>query len=236
MIASAAGPNLPEPTRVALRTDIPTNPGLVASATVSSDSEKSIRLPGELGDSFTRITKPDPLAGYPALSRMQKKYAQESRLRINSSSYRRRSRTHKVIEEWVKPSLKKIDKTTRKIGRKLTGAGDGYRDVYGDEDGNQGDSFIEENFQTSQIIRLRADQDSQSDIQGRLQLLTTNGGGEIAEDLANRTLRGISNSIESAPMSLSGDATKKLDAPNNFSGMIASTEPSPRFAGMRRLG
>ena len=236
MIASAAGPNLPEPSRVALRTDIPTSPGLVASAKLSDDSEKKLQLPKKLGDTFTRVTKTDPLAGYPALSRMQKKYAQESRLRVNSSSYRRRGRAHKVIEEWVKPSLERIDKTRRKIGRKLSGAGDGYRDVYGDEDGTQDDSFVEENFQTNQIIRLRADQDSQSEIQERLQLLTVNGGGEIAEDLANRTLRGISNSSESSPMSLSGESSKKLDSPNNFSGMIASTEPSPRFAGMRRLG
>ena len=109
-------------------------------------------------------------------------------------------------------------------------------EIDGDEDGTQDDSFVEENFQTNQIIRLRADQDSQSEIQERLQLLTVNGGGQIAEDLANRTLRGISNSSESSPMSLSGESSKKLDAPNNFSGMIASTEPSPRFAGMRRLG
>mgnify|MGYP001213670320 CR=1 FL=1 len=236
MIASAAGPNLPEPTRVALRTDIHTSPGLVASATVSNTSENAKALPKKLGDTFTRVTKPDPLAGYPALSKMQKKYAQESRLRVNSSSLKRRSRTHKVIEQWVKPSLKRIDETRRQIGRKLTGAGDGYRDVYGDMDGNQDDSFIDENFQTSQIIRLRADQDSQSDVQERLQLLTVNGGGQIAEDLANRTLRGISNGTESTPISLSGKSTKKLDAPNSFSGMVASTEPAPRFAGMRRLG
>ena len=119
MIASAAGPNLPEPSRVALRTDIPTSPGLVASAKLSDDSEKKLQLPKKLGDTFTRVTKTDPLAGYPALSRMQKKYAQESRLRVNNSSYRRRGRAHKVIEEWVKPSLERIDKTRRKIGRKF---------------------------------------------------------------------------------------------------------------------
>ncbi|MDP6325757.1 MAG: hypothetical protein QGI36_01530, partial [Candidatus Thalassarchaeaceae archaeon] len=180
--------------------------------------------------------KPNPLAGYPALSRMQKKYARDSRLRVNRTSYRRKSRAYKVIDKWVKPSLKRIEEKRQELGRKISGAGDGYRDVYGDEDGNQDDSYNEEDFQTSQIIRLRADQDSQSDIHARLQLLTMNGGGEIAEDLANRTLRGISSSAESGPLCLSGQATKKLDTPNNFSGMVASTEPAPRFAGMKRLG
>jgi len=236
MITSAAGPNLPEPTRVALRTDLNTSPGLVASATIGSDDEKVIPLPQKLGESFNKITRPDPLVGYPALSRMQKKYARDSRLRVNRTPYRRRSRAYKVIDKWVKPSLKMIGEKRQELGRKITGAGDGYRDVYGDEDGNQDDSYTEENFQTSQIIRLRADQDSQSEIHARLQLLTMNGGGAIAQDLANRTLRGISSSTESGPLNLSGQATKKLETPSNFSGMIASTEPAPRFAGMKRLG
>ncbi|MDP7312161.1 MAG: hypothetical protein QF831_01845 [Candidatus Thalassarchaeaceae archaeon] len=236
MITSAAGPNLPEPTRVALRTDLHTSPGLVASATIASDVATATPLPQKLGESFKKITKPNPLAAYPALNRMQKKYARDSRLRVNRSSHRRRSRAYKVIDKWVKPSLKRIGEKRQELGRKITGAGDGYRDVYGDEDGNQDDSYDEENFQTNQIIRLRADQDSQSEIHARLQLLTMNGGGEIAEDLANRTLRGISSSIESGPLCLSGQATKKLDTPSNFSGMIASTEPAPRFAGMKRLG
>ena len=94
----------------------------------------------------------------------------------------------------------------------------------------------EEKLQTNQIIRIRADQDSQSDIQSRLELLTKNGGGAIAEDLANRTLRGISNGFESSPTLLSNKVSKKLETPNNFSGMVSSTEPLPRFAGMKRLG
>jgi hypothetical protein len=236
MITAAAGPNLPEPTRVALRTDLNTSPGIVASAAIRNDDVKTAPLPQKLGKAFNNITKPNPLAGYPALSRMQKKYARDSRLRVNRTSYRRKSRAYKVIDKWVKPSLKRIEEKRQELGRKISGAGDGYRDVYGDEDGNQDDSYNEEDFQTSQIIRLRADQDSQSDIHARLQLLTMNGGGEIAEDLANRTLRGISSSAESGPLCLSGQATKKLDTPNNFSGMVASTEPAPRFAGMKRLG
>ena len=67
-------------------------------------------------------------------------------------------------------------------------------------------------------------------------LMIKNGGGAIAEDLANRTLRGISNGFESSPTLLSNKVSKKLETPNNFSGMVSSTEPLPRFAGMKRLG
>jgi len=69
-----------------------------------------------------------------------------------------------------------------------------------------------------------------------LRLLTTNGGGAIADDLANRTLRGISSSSRSEGFTLSGMESKKLNAPENFNGMVASNEPAPRFAGMQRLG
>ncbi|MBS71619.1 MAG: hypothetical protein CMO20_01515 [Thermoplasmata archaeon] len=233
MITAAAGPNLPEPTNVALRTDLNINPGLVASATVTKEVEE-VPLPQTLTREFNKVNKTTPLSGYPALTRMHKQYAKESRLKVKPT-YRRR-RGLKIIREWVKPGISRIQEKRQEIGRKIIGVGDGYRDVYGDADGNNNDSYKEEKFQTNQIIRLRADQDSQSDIQSRLELLTKNGGGAIAEDLANRTLRGISNGFESSPTLLSNKVSKKLETPNNFSGMVSSTEPLPRFAGMKRLG
>ncbi len=234
MLSEAAGPNLPEPTRVALRSDLPTSPGLVASAAVKTIEEQP-PLPEQLQRSFNQHNKPHPLESYPALNRMQKQYARDSRIRV-SRSYSRSRGALKAIGEWVKPGLKRIETSRKGITRKFIGAGDGYRDVYGDDDGNQNDDFEETQLNSTQILRLRADQDSQSDVQARLRLLTTNGGGAIADDLANRTLRGISSSSRSEGFTLSGMESKKLNAPENFNGMVASNEPAPRFAGMQRLG
>lgn len=234
MLSEAAGPNLPEPTRIALRSDLPTNPGLVASAAVRTTEEQT-PLPEQLQRSFDRLNTPHPLESYPALSRMQKQYARDSRIRV-SRSYSRSRGALKAIREWVKPGLKRMEKGGKSITRKIIGAGDGYRDVYGDDDGNQNDDYKDTQLNSTQILRLRADQDSQSDVQARLRLLTTNGGGAIADDLANRTLRGISSSSKSEGFTLSGMESKKLNAPQNFNGMVASNEPTPRFAGMQRLG
>ncbi len=234
MLSEAAGPNLPEPTRVALRSDLPTNPGLVASAAVKTTEEQT-PLPEQLQRSFDRLNTPHPLESYPALSRMQKQYARDSRIRV-SRSYSRSRGALKAIREWVKPGLKRMEKGGKNITRKIIGAGDGYRDVYGDDDGNQNDDYKDTQLNSTQILRLRADQDSQSDVQARLRLLTTNGGGAIADDLANRTLRGISSSSKSEGFTLSGMESKKLNTPQNFNGMVASNEPAPRFAGMQRLG
>ena len=234
MLSEAAGPNLPEPTRVALRSDLPTNPGLVASAAVKTTQEQP-PLPEQLQRSFDRLNAPHPLESYPALSRMQKQYARDSRIRV-SRSYSRSRGALKAIREWVKPGLKRMEKGGKNITRKIIGAGDGYREVYGDDDGNQNDDYKDTQLNSTQILRLRADQDSQSDVQARLRLLTTNGGGAIADDLANRTLRGISSSSKSESFTLSGMESKKLNAPQNFNGMVASNEPAPRFAGMQRLG
>ncbi len=234
MLSEAAGPNLPEPTRIALRSDIPTNPGLVASAAVKTVEEQP-PLPEQLQRSFDQLNTPHPLESYPALSRMQKQYARDSRIRV-SRSYSRSRGALKAIREWVKPGLKRVESGGKTITRKIIGAGDGYKEVYGDDDGNQNDDFQDSQLNSTQILRLRADQDSQSDVQSRLRLLTTNGGGAIADDLANRTLRGISSSSKSEGFTLSGMESKKINAPQNFNGMVASNEPAPRFAGMQRLG
>ena len=234
MLSDAAGPNLPEPTRVALRSDLPTGPGLVASAATRITHEQP-PLPEQLQRSFNQLNEPHPLESYPALNRMQKQYARDSRIRVNRS-YSRNRGALKAIGEWVKPGLKRIESSRKNITRKIIGAGDGYREVYGDDDGNQNDDYKDTPLNSTQILRLRADQDSQSDVQARLRLLTTNGGGAIADDLANRTLRGISSSSKSEGFTLSGMESKKLNTPENFNGMVASNEPAPRFAGMQRLG
>jgi hypothetical protein len=149
MLSAAAGPNLPEPTRVALRSDLPTSPGLVASAAVKTIEEQP-PLPEQLQRSFNQLNKPHPLASYPALNRMQKQYARDSRIRVNRS-YSRSRGALKAIGEWVKPGLKRIESSGKGIRRKIIGAGDGYRDVYGDDDGNQND-----NFEESQLIQPKS--------------------------------------------------------------------------------
>ena len=234
MITAAAGPNLPEPTNIALRGDLPQTSGLVASAIVGEDVEKlAPPLPEVLSKAIARVTEPHPLKDYPALRRLHRQFARSGLLRPTPPP-RRRSSAVKTIGEWVRPGIGMV---SRRIGRPVvTGAGDGYHTVYGDEDGNPNDEYNESNLHSTQILRLRADQDSQSEIHERLRLLTMNGGGAIADDLANRTLRGISSGCESTPLSLGSKGKEASIPPGSFECMVSSNEPTARIAGMKRLG
>ncbi len=233
MLSAAAGPNLPEPTREALRTDLPSGPGLVANARIKEPENPP--LPENLQQSFTKIQTPDPIDKYPMFKRLLVQQQRDARLRVDSR--RRRGRgALRALGELVRPGIKRLEESGKRIGSAIRGAGDGYREVYGDQDGLEGDLFVESEMLSGQILRLRADQDAQADVQERLRLLTKNGGGAIADDLASRTLRGISSGSERGAPSLSGSETAKLNGPSTFTGMVSSTEPVARIAGLKRLG
>jgi len=140
-----------------------------------------------------------------------------------------------TLGQWVRPGLKRLEKKGKEFTKLIIGEAS-YRETYGDEDGNEGDQYTDAELRTDQILRLRADQDAQSDVAERLKLLTQNGGGAIADDLAARTLRGISDSTRSSTLVLGTEEEDKSEVPSSFNKMLCTSDPTPGFGGMRRLG
>lgn len=247
MLSAALGDGnaLPEPTSEALRPGIPVSPnpasaaprisgGLVASARVA---EPAIPEAQNLAShpKFARKGEQEILNEYPALSRMHKQSVNDTRLRLNRSHLGRRRGAMETLGQWVRPGLKRLEKKGREFSKLIVGE-DSYSETYGDEDGTEGDQFEEAELRTDQLLRLRADQDAQSDVAERLRLLTRNGGGEIADDLASRTLRGISDSAPTPALVLDSSESKNLEGPASLDKMLCTSDPAPGFGGMRRLG
>lgn len=247
MLSAALGDGnaLPEPTSEALRPGIPVSPspaataartssGLVASARVA---EAAIPEPRNLTrhPKFAHKGEQEILNEYPALSRMHKQSVNDTRLRLNRSHLSRRRGAMATLGQWVRPGLKRLEKKGREFSKLIVGE-ESYSETYGDEDGTDGDQFEEAELRTEQLLRLRADQDAQSDVAERLRLLTRNGGGEIADDLASRTLRGISDSSSTPALVLKSSDSKKLEGPASLDKMLCTSDPAPGFGGMRRLG
>lgn len=232
--ALGSGNALPEPTREALRAGLPVSSGLVESARVATPQTPQPR-PLTRQPKYAHQVEQPVLEEYPALSRMHRQSVTDSRLRLNRGRMNRRRGAMSVLGEWVRPGLKRLEKKGREFTKLIVGESS-YSETYGDEDGNEGDQFLEAELRSDQILRLRADQDAQSDVAERLRLLTRNGGGAIADDLASRTLKGISDSARQAPLILEGDEEKKLEAPPSFDKMLCTSDPVPGFGGMRRLG
>ena len=118
---------------------------------------------------------------------------------------------------------------------------DGYRDTYGDDDGFDNDEALDAELVSTQLLRLRSDQDAQADISERLDLLTRSGGGKIADDLAAEILRGLSTQEEvDIKQLLDEEKQPMLEAPSNFVSLRSTTGVSEAdklsFAGMQRLG
>jgi hypothetical protein len=118
---------------------------------------------------------------------------------------------------------------------------DGYRDIYGDDDGFDDDEPLDAELVSTQLLRLRSDQDAQADISERLDLLTRSGGGRIADDLAAEILRSLSTGDEvDIKKLLDGEKQQRPEAPSSFVSLRSSTGVSEAdklsFAGLQRLG
>jgi hypothetical protein len=232
--ALGSGNALPEPTREALRPGLPVSSGLVESARIATPPAPQARSL-TLQPKYARRGERAVLDEYPALSRMHKQSANDSRLRLNRDRFHRRRGAMSMLGQWVRPGLKRLEKKGKEFTKLIVGEAS-YSETYGDEDGNEGDQYTDAELRTDQILRLRADQDAQSDVAERLRLLTRNGGGAIADDLAARTLRGISDSTRSATLVLGTDEETKSEVPPSFDKMLCTSDPIPGFGGMRRLG
>ncbi len=232
--ALGSGNALPEPTREALRPGLPVSSGLVESARIATPPAPQPR-PLTRQPKYARKGERAVLDEYPALSRMHRQSVNDSRLRLNRDRLQRRRGAMSTLGQWVRPGLKRLEKKSKEFTKLIIGEAS-YSETYGDEDGNEGDQYTDAELRTDQILRLRADQDSQSDVAERLRLLTRNGGGEIADDLAARTLRGISDSTRSSTLILGTDEEKKSEVPPSFDKMLCTSDPIPGFGGMRRLG
>jgi hypothetical protein len=232
--ALGSGNALPEPTREALRPGLPVSSGLVESARISTPPAPQPR-PLTRQPKYARRSDRAALDEYPALSRMHRQGVNDSRLRLNKDRLHRRRGAMSTLGQWVRPGLKRLEKKGKEFTKLIIGEAS-YRETYGDEDGNEGDQYMDAELRTDQILRLRADQDAQSDVAERLKLLTQNGGGAIADDLAARTLRGISDSTRSSTLVLGTEEEDKSEVPSSFNKMLCTSDPTPGFGGMRRLG
>ncbi len=243
MIASASPHigGLPEPNRDALRPEC--TPGVVADARLAEGEYRPPRVPGDGTTQGLHAKLGDPLKEYPTLQRMRATRTEFERLRLKPVSRRPSERSaFASLRAWVSPRLKQIERGGRKMGRILRrDPADGYRDTYGDDDGFDDDEPLDAQLVSTQLLRLRSDQDAQADISERLDLLTRSGGGKIADDLAAEILRSLSTGDEvDIKKLLDRETQPRLEAPSSFVSLRSTTGVSEAdklsFAGLQRLG
>ena len=231
---------LPEPNRDALRPEC--TPGVVAVARLAEGEYRPPKVPGD-GTQGRHPTLGDPLDEYPTLQRLRATRTEFERLRLKPVSRRPSERSaFASIRAWMSPRLKQIGRGGRKVGRILRrDPTDGYRDIYGDDDGFDDDEPLDAELVSTQLLRLRSDQDAQADISERLDLLTRSGGGRIADDLAAEIMRSLSTGDEvDIKKLLDGEKQQRPEAPSSFVSLRSSTGVSEAdklsFAGLQRLG
>ena len=244
MITSASPhlSGLPEPNRDALRPECA--PGVVAGAKLAEGEYRPPKVPGDgIHSRNMSLGHDDPLQEYPTLQRMRATRTEFERLRLKPATRRPNERSaFASIRAWLSPRLKQIERGGRKMGKILRrDSADGYRDTYGDDDGFDNDEALDAELVSTQLLRLRSDQDAQADISERLDLLTRSGGGKIADDLAAEILRGLSAQEEvDIKQLLDEEKQPMLEAPSNFVSLRSTTGVSEAdklsFAGMQRLG
>jgi hypothetical protein len=243
MIASASPHigGLPEPNRDALRPEC--TPGVVADARLAEGEYRPPKVPGDGTTQGRHAKLGDPLKEYPTLQRMRATRTEFERLRLKPVRRRPSERSaFASLRAWVSPRLKQIERGGRKMGRILRrDPADGYRDTYGDDDGFDDDEPLDAQLVSTQLLRLRSDQDAQADISERLDLLTRSGGGKIADDLAAEILRSLSTGDEvDIKKLLDRETQSRPEAPSSFVSLRSTTGVSEAdklsFAGLQRLG
>ena len=91
-------------------------------------------------------------------------------------------------------------------------------------------------LRSGQILRLRADQDHQSEIAERLRTLSKSTGGSLADDETDALIERLSASGDLEPIA---DLLKAADTKQLAFGQLASTTPpkeTPGHHGISRLG
>ena len=128
------------------------------------------------------------------------------------------------IRNLILPSISRLGKLASAPGRifkRRRNDGDGYSEVYGDSDGYRDGIYRQERFQTSQALRLAADQSYQAQIADEIARLTQANGGVLPDDVAERLLRHIGNSGEGQQRLLTAGPE---EIPSSFADLSSSSE------------
>ena len=111
-----------------------------------------------------------------------------------------------------------------------------YAEIYGDEDGFADGEYREVSMRSGQILRLRADQDHQSEISERIKNLSKSSGGTLADDEAEALIEQLSDGKNIGPIV---SLLKAAESKQLSFGKLASTSPpkqEPGHHGISRIG
>ena len=221
---TALATTLPEPTFHAVRAEC--TPGVVAQARMHAIPEA---VPQPAPEAPVHEAN---LAAFPALSAMV--------AATPGPRLRARTREGGRFAKLAKRSLNALFRTEgerpkRRMARPVE-VRDDYAEVYGDADGFEDGQYREMPLRSGQILRLRADQDHQGEVGGRVRDLLRSTGGALDADEAEAMIERLAASGDLAPIA---SLLEAAEAPALSFGALASTSP-PKEAyghhGISRLG
>ena len=204
--------------------------GIVASA-LKEEGEGVIDA--ELGENNETT-----LQQFPRLRKLaQQRSPVNRRIRLRRQAMGR-PRAVSGIRNLILPSISRLGKLASAPGRifkRRRNDGDGYAEVYGDQDGYRDGIYRHERFQTSQSLRLAADQSYQAQVAEEIARLTQANGGVLPDDVAERLLRHIGNSGEGQQRLLTAGPE---EIPSSFSDLSSSSQAARKvndIPGIARL-
>jgi hypothetical protein len=220
--SSALATTLPEPTLHALREEC--TPGVVAAARVAAPEPEEQPLPIE----------EQTLDEFPAFGALLRNSPNR---RLRNTTAPKQGRLAQLAKRGFSALTRSSPKNpTRKMIRPVKIEGDDYAEIYGDDDGFEDGQYREMTLRSGQILRLRADQDHQSEVAERLRTLSKSTGGNLADDETEALIERLSASGDLEPIA---DLLKAADTKQLSFGQLASTSPpkeTPGHHGISRLG
>jgi len=199
--------NLPSPTENAVREEC--RPGLVRTAkarqaylteqSTSSEPTDSPVKSEKFGEDFPAVSK---LANSMGNGRVR-----ETRDRVKKQNW---------IESLLAPRPRRVQE------RALS-----YSSEYDDSDGGNYDSSTK--FRSSQLLRLRSDQDHQADVANRVQNMNNSPHSSSAKDALDNVITRVSNGETHSPQTLNSE--NKLQ----FNQLRRTNEKDKRLPGIRHL-
>ena len=219
---NALATTLPEPTPHALREEC--MPGVVAAARISAPEPESVPAP----------TENHGLDEFPALGALLRKTPQK---RLRNVTAPKESRLARLAKRGMNALTRtNANRPARKMTRPVKIQGDNYAEIYGDEDGFSDGEYRELSLRSGQILRLRADQDHQSEIAERINNLSKSSGGTLADDEAEALIQQLSDGQNIGPIV---SLLKAAESKQLSFGKLASTSPpkqEPGHHGISRIG
>ena len=181
---------------------------------------------GEHGEYDAELAENSELAmqQFPLMQKLaQQRSPSNRRIRLRRQAMGK-PQASRGIRNLILPSISRLGKLASapsRIFKRRRNDGDGYAEVYGDEDGYRDGIFRQERFQTSQSLRLAADQSYQAQIAEEIARLTQASGGVLPHDVAERLLRHIGNSGEDQQLLLTAGPE---EIPLSFSDLSSSSD------------